>query len=52
MRDSSSLHKIYLTAKYQWLTPVILATWEAEIGRIKVIHLVGRQIDDRQIIGR
>jgi hypothetical protein len=25
-----------LVARSQWLTPIILTTWEAEIGRIKV----------------
>jgi hypothetical protein len=25
-----------LLARYRWITPVILATWEAEIRRIKV----------------
>jgi hypothetical protein len=27
---------ISFRAGCQWLTPIILATWEAEIGRIKV----------------
>jgi hypothetical protein len=28
--------KMFIEAWHQWLTPVILATWEAEIGRIMV----------------
>jgi hypothetical protein len=28
--------KIVLTAGLRWLTPVILVTWEAEIGRIVI----------------
>jgi hypothetical protein len=35
--DANILNKIYLkTAKHQWLMPVDLATWEAEIRRIMV----------------
>jgi hypothetical protein len=28
--------KICFEARYQWLTPIILTPWEAEIGRIEV----------------
>jgi hypothetical protein len=28
--------KINLSARYQWLTPIILATWEAGIRRIEI----------------
>jgi hypothetical protein len=28
--------KIVMIARHQWLTPVILPTWEAEIGRAEV----------------
>jgi hypothetical protein len=29
--------KLIVLAGYQWLTPIILTMWEAEIGRIMVI---------------
>jgi hypothetical protein len=29
-------YKDYLSVRHQWSIPVILATWEAEIGRIRV----------------
>jgi hypothetical protein len=31
-----NVHQMVATAWCQWLTPVILATWEAEVGRIWV----------------
>jgi hypothetical protein len=30
------MYRIKILAGHQWLTPVILATWKAEIERIKV----------------
>jgi hypothetical protein len=35
-RPQTSLQKISLRAGLQWLTPVVLPTWEAEIRRILV----------------
>jgi hypothetical protein len=34
--EKYSLLRIVKFARHQWLTPVILATWEAEMERIKV----------------
>jgi hypothetical protein len=34
------------SVRYWWLTPVILATWNAEIRRIKV------QVQPREIVGK
>jgi hypothetical protein len=31
-----AIKTIFLSAQHQWLTHAILATWEAEIGRIVV----------------
>jgi hypothetical protein len=31
------------SAEHQWLIPIILATWEAEIGRIVVWGQLGKQ---------
>jgi hypothetical protein len=28
--------------QYRWLTPVILATWEAKIGRMELQHILGQ----------
>jgi hypothetical protein len=41
VKDSLSV-KFLTAAGYQWLTPVILATLEAEIGRIKVQDQLGQ----------
>jgi hypothetical protein len=36
------LLKTPIEAKHQWFKPVILATWEAEIGRITVEGQLGK----------
>jgi hypothetical protein len=49
------LNPLYYTIKkmfkagYQWLTPIILATWKAEIGRIKVRGQPGRIVHETPI---
>jgi hypothetical protein len=30
------IKKLQIKAEFLWLTPIILAAWEAEIGRIEV----------------
>jgi hypothetical protein len=40
--EESVLEKLML-ARHQWLTPVILATWEAKIGRIEVCRQIVRE---------
>jgi hypothetical protein len=41
---SITLHYIqnFFFAGHRWLTPVIVATWAAEIGRIKVLDQLGQ----------
>jgi hypothetical protein len=36
MSHKKAIKKKVLETGYQWLTPVILATWEAETGRFMV----------------
>jgi hypothetical protein len=33
-------------ARHQWLIPIILATWEAELGRIKVQGQLGQILQE------
>jgi hypothetical protein len=35
-KEKIYMKRIPIAGPYQWLTPVILATWEAEIRRIMV----------------
>jgi hypothetical protein len=37
-------YEIYVIAGGQWLKPIIPATWEAEIGRIKVQGQPGQMV--------
>jgi hypothetical protein len=38
--------KILFDTGYWWLTPVILATWEAEIQRIMVLGQAGQIVSE------
>jgi hypothetical protein len=39
----------YLKARHQWLTPVILAIWKAEIGKIAVQGQPGQIVYENSI---
>jgi hypothetical protein len=42
-------YEIYVIAGGQWLKPIIPATWEAEIGRIKVQGQPGQNNQSKMV---